>query len=232
MIWRSVIRLLDWRSRPSSRENLPVVAGVLALVTLAAFENRAVATVLPVVVRDLDGWGLFGAATGASLVALVVATAWAGGWTDRRGPRRVLLTGLAVFVVAQVVSALAPTMTLFVAGRALSGAAEALVDVALMVLVAQALPETLRAKVFAAFVIAGAGNKSGVPRANKGYPSAGILCGKSDPNYKHSVSAYEQYKRAGWDTKFWDFDGGHVLPGADLMNEVFDWMLSKKKGKK
>lgn len=140
-------RLLD-------RENLPVVAGVLALVTLAAFENRAVATVLPVVVRDLDGWGLFGAATGASLVALVVATAWAGGWTDRHGPRRVLLTGLAVFVVAQVVSALAPTMALFVAGRALSGAAEALVDVALMVLVAQALPEALRAKVFAAFAAA------------------------------------------------------------------------------
>jgi predicted esterase len=86
--------------------------------------------------------------------------------------------------------------------------------------------------VFAAFVIAGAGNKAGVPKANKGYPSAGILIGKSDPNYKHSVSAYEQYKRAGWDTKFWDFDGGHVLPGSELMNEVFDWMLSKKKGKK
>jgi predicted esterase len=87
-------------------------------------------------------------------------------------------------------------------------------------------------KVFAAFVIAGAGNKAGVPKANKGYPSAGILIGKSDPNYKHSVRAYEAYKRAGWDTKFWDFDGGHVLPGSELMNEVFDWMLSKKKGKK
>lgn len=140
-------RLLD-------RGNLPVVAGVLALVTLGAFENRAVTTVLPVVVRDLDGWGLFGAATGASLVAFVVATAWAGGWTDRRGPKQVLLTGLAVFVVAQVVSALAPTMPLFVAGRALSGAAEALVDVSLMVLVAQALPEALRAKVFATFAAA------------------------------------------------------------------------------
>ena len=86
--------------------------------------------------------------------------------------------------------------------------------------------------IFAAFVIAAAGNKSGVPKANKGYPSAGILCGKSDSNYKSSVRAYEQYKRNGWDTKFWDFDGGHVLPGPDLMNEVFDWMLSKKKGKK
>jgi predicted esterase len=86
-------------------------------------------------------------------------------------------------------------------------------------------------KVFASFVIAGAGNKQGCPRAEKGYPSAGILIGKSDPNYKPSVTAYEQYKRNGWDTKFWEFDGGHVLPGPELMNEVFDWMLSKKKGK-
>jgi MFS family permease len=140
-------RLLDPR-------NLPVVAGVLALVTLGAFENRAVTTVLPVVVRDLDGWGLFGAATGASLVTFVIATAWAGGWTDRSGPTRVLLSGLAVFVVAQAVSALAPTMAVFVAGRALSGAAEALVDVSLMVLVAQALPEALRARVFATFAAA------------------------------------------------------------------------------
>ncbi len=87
-------------------------------------------------------------------------------------------------------------------------------------------------KVFAAFVIAGAGNKQGAPKAQKGYPSAGILIGKSDPNYKHSVSAYEQYKRNGWDAKFWEFDGGHTLPGPKLMNEVFDWILSKKKGKK
>ena len=140
-------RLLD-------RRHLPVVVGIVALVTLAAFENRAVQTVLPVIVRDLDGWALFGASTGASLVTFTVATAWSGGWTDRFGPRPVLLAGLGVFAVAQLVSAVAPTMTLFVAGRALSGAAEALVDTTLLVIVAQALPESLRAKVFATFAAA------------------------------------------------------------------------------
>ena len=83
-----------------------------------------------------------------------IAMAWSGGWTDRAGPRPVLLWGMAAFVVAQVVSALAPTMSVFVAGRAASGAAEALIDTALMVLVAQALPEALRAKVFASFAAA------------------------------------------------------------------------------
>lgn len=141
------VRLLE-------RANLPVVVGVVALVTLAAFENRAVMTILPTVVRDLDGWALFGASTGASLVTFTVAMAWSGGWTDRVGPRPVLLWGLGLFVAAQVVSALAPTMAVFVAGRAVSGAAEALVDTSLMVLVAQSLPEQLRAKVFASFAAA------------------------------------------------------------------------------
>ena len=141
-------------ARLMSREHLPVVAGVVALVTLAAFENRAVMTILPTVVKDLDGWALFGASTGASLVTFTVAMAWSGGWTDRRGPRPVLLWGVGAFVVAQVVSAVAPSMGVFVAGRAASGAAEALIDTALMVLVAQALPSDLRAKVFASFAAA------------------------------------------------------------------------------
>lgn len=137
-----------------SRAHLPVVAGIVALVTLAAFENRAVMTILPTVVRDLDGWGLYGASTGASLVTFTVAMAWSGGWTDRRGPRPALLTGLAAFALAQVVSGLAPSMAVFVAGRALSGVAEALIDTSLMVLVAQALPDALRARVFASFAAA------------------------------------------------------------------------------
>lgn len=137
-----------------ARANLPVVIGVVALVTLAAFENRAVSTILPTLVRELDGWALFGASTGATLVTFTIAMAWSGGWTDRVGPRPVLLWGMAAFVVAQVVSGLAPTMAVFVAGRTASGAAEALIDTALMVLVAQALPEALRAKVFASFAAA------------------------------------------------------------------------------
>ena len=60
--------------------------------------------------------------TGAALVTLTIAMAWSGSWTDRVGPRLVLLWGVAAFVLAQVISGLAPTMTLFVAGRAVSEA--------------------------------------------------------------------------------------------------------------
>lgn len=86
--------------RPLDREHLPVVIGIIALVTLAAFENRAVMTILPTVVRELDGWALFGASTGAPLVTFAVAMAWSGTWTDRVGPRPVLHWGLGLFVLA------------------------------------------------------------------------------------------------------------------------------------
>jgi MFS family permease len=111
-------------------------------------------TVLPTVARDLDGLWLFGAASAAPLVSFVVATVVAGAWADHRGPVRPLQAGMAVFVVSQVLMALAPGMVLFTIGRFGSGIAEALMDVSLTVLLARALPEELRAKVFAAFAAA------------------------------------------------------------------------------
>ena len=140
--------------RLRARANLPVVVGIVALVTLAAFENRAFITILPTVVRELDGWALFGASTGARLVTFTVAMAWSGGWTDRPALGPCSCGGSSPSSAAQAVSALAPTMAVFVAGRAVSGAAEALIDTSLIVLVAQALPEELRAKVFASFAAA------------------------------------------------------------------------------
>ena len=147
----------DAPSRPASlrdRAHLPFAVGAVALVTLGAFENRATMTVLPTVARELDGLWLFGAASATPLVSFVVATVIAGAWADHRGPVRPLLAGMAVFIVSQVVMALAPGMVLFTTGRFGSGIAEALMDVSLTVLLARAMPEELRAKVFAAFAAA------------------------------------------------------------------------------
>ena len=144
-------------SRPPSlltRDHLPFAVGAVALVTLGAFENRATMTVLPTVARDLDGLWLFGAASAAPLVSFVLATVVAGAWADHRGPVRPLQAGMAVFVASQVLMAFSPGMALFTAGRLGSGVAEALMDVSLTVLLARALPEALRAKVFAAFAAA------------------------------------------------------------------------------
>ena len=136
------------------RAHLPFVVGAVALVTLGAFENRAVMTVLPTVAGSLDGMWLFGAASGAPLISFVIATTVAGLWSDRRGPVRVLGAGMATFLAGELTMGLAPTMPLFVVGRLLGGLAEGLLDVGLTVLVARAVPPALRPRIFAAFAAA------------------------------------------------------------------------------
>lgn len=137
-----------------SARHLPVATGIIALVTLGAFENRAVVSIMPTATRALDGLAWFGAANAASMVTFMVAVVVAGRWVDRVGSRTVLLAGLGTFAVAQVVTAAAPSMAVFVTGRGLSGVAEGLIDVSTLVFAARALPEHLRAKVFATFAAA------------------------------------------------------------------------------
>lgn len=137
-----------------SREYLPFAIGAVALVTLGAFENRATSTVLPVVARDLDGLAFFGTASAAALITYVVATAIAGVLADRHGPVRVLYAGAGLFAIGQLLSGTAPSMVIFAVGRAVSGIAEAGLDIGLTVLMARALPESLRAKVFSAYAAA------------------------------------------------------------------------------
>ncbi|MFC7486067.1 MFS transporter [Knoellia sp. CPCC 206453] len=137
-----------------SAKHLPVALGIIALVTLGAFENRATISIMPTAARALDGLAWFGPANAASMVTFMVAVVVAGRWVDRAGARAVLLTGLATFAAAQVVTASAPSMAVFIAGRGLSGIAEGLIDVSTLVFAARALPEHLRAKVFATFAAA------------------------------------------------------------------------------
>ena len=136
------------------RAHLPFAIGAVALVTLGAFENRAVLTVLPTVADHLDGLWLFGAAAAAPLISFVVATTVAGSWSDHRGPVPVLYAGMGLFVAGELLMGLAPAMVVFVAGRLVGGLAEGLLDVGLTVLVARALPARLRPKIFATFAAA------------------------------------------------------------------------------
>lgn len=134
--------------------HLPLAIAAVTLVTLGAYENRAVITVLPRIVEELDGMQWFGLASGASSLTFLVATALAGVVSDHVGPRPVLVAGVTTFVLAQAITGLAPSIAVLLAGRAASGVAEGLLDIGLLVLIADGLPSRLRAKVFALFAIA------------------------------------------------------------------------------
>jgi MFS family permease len=139
------------RPRLFRGEYLPFALGAIALVTLAALENRAVNTVLPTLVDEFHALHLFGLANVAPGASYLVALAVAGRWADRRGPRPVLQAGAASFALAQLLVGAAVAMPMVIAGRLLSGFAEGLIDIGLMVLIARALPDSLRPRMFALF---------------------------------------------------------------------------------
>lgn len=132
-----------WRGR-----HLPVTIGVFSLTFLFAFEAVAVATIMPEIAEVLDGLGLYAISFAAPTAAGIVAMTIAGQWCDRRGPRPVLNLGVAVFIVGLLIAGTAPSMAVFLAGRAIHGFGAGLMGVALYVVVAQAFEEELRARVF------------------------------------------------------------------------------------
>ncbi|MEV4221350.1 MFS transporter [Nonomuraea sp. NPDC049725] len=131
-----------------------LTAGLVAMVSLVAFEYVAVAVAMPVVAADLDGVGLYGLAFSGAMAAAVVGTVLGGRWADLRGPLAPLWTGVAGFIGGLLLAGLAPTMEALIAGRLVQGFGGALVSVALYVVVARAYPEELHPKIFSLFATA------------------------------------------------------------------------------
>src|SRR3954463_6407542 len=88
--------------------------GVIALVSLHAFEALALKTVMPPTARELDGASLYAMAFTATLASGIVSIVWSGNLADRRGPRPPLLIGLVLFAAGLVVAGLSPTMGILV----------------------------------------------------------------------------------------------------------------------
>ncbi len=128
--------------------------GMLGLVSILAFEQLAVATVMPVVAQALGGMTLYAAAFGVAMAAGIFGMALAGPWTDRAGPRPALWAGIAAFVLGVLGVGVALDMPQLVAGRALQGFGGGLMSVALYVVVAQAYPPGLHPRIFSAFAAA------------------------------------------------------------------------------
>ena len=96
----------------------PLTIGLVLAVTLVAFEALAIATVLPVVSRQLGDLRLYGWVFSAFLLSSLIGVVVAGTLADRMPLGRPMLTGLALFAVGLVIGGTAPTLAILVAGRA------------------------------------------------------------------------------------------------------------------
>ncbi len=133
------------------REHALVTTGLVALITLNAFEALAVTTIMPTVSRELGGAGLFALAFAGPLATGVVGMVAGGAWSDRRGPAAVLVVATALFAAGLTVCALTPNMPVLVVGRLLQGLGGGAVTVAIYVVVGQLYTATLQPAIFAAF---------------------------------------------------------------------------------
>ncbi|MFM1965364.1 MAG: hypothetical protein RL134_1089 [Actinomycetota bacterium] len=122
--------------------------GVVAAMTLFAFEGIAVATVMPAVAMEFDGLGVYAWAFNAYVASSLVGMVIAGTWCDRDGPRRTMWAGLAVFCLGAIAAGLAPGMAVLIAARGIQGLGGGALIVAAYVLIARAYPEDLRPKAF------------------------------------------------------------------------------------
>lgn len=125
-----------------------VVVGIFALAFFVAFESLAVATVMPAVADELGGLRLYALSFAAPIAVGIVSMTVAGPLMDRRGPGLGLRLGVAVFVSGLLVAGLAPSMTVFLAGRAVQGLGMGFVGVGLYVVIGQTFHADLRARVF------------------------------------------------------------------------------------
>lgn len=99
----------------------PLTIGLVLVVTMAAFEALAVATVLPQAEKDLGGLGLYGLIFVAYMTASLAGIVVAGREADRRGLALPMAAGLVLFATGLTIGGLAPAMAILIAARGVQG---------------------------------------------------------------------------------------------------------------
>ena len=126
-----------------------LTVGLVLTITLVAFEALAVSTILPIVSNELGGQRLYGWVFAAFLLASLLGIVVIGGLIDRGGLVRPFVAGLALFSIGLVIGGLAPSMEVLVFGRVLQGLGAGAIPPVAYVAIGRALPEQLRARMFA-----------------------------------------------------------------------------------
>jgi MFS family permease len=126
-----------------------MTAGLVLTVTLAASESLAVATILPVVSRQLGDLRLYGWVFSAFFLSSLVGTVIAGGLADRHGLVGPLVGGLVLFGIGLTIGGTAVDMPVLVFGRFLQGLGAGAVPATAYVAIGRAYPAKTRPRMFA-----------------------------------------------------------------------------------
>jgi len=101
------------------------------------------------VARDLGGLDLYGWVFSVFMLAGILGTVAAGRTADRSGPARPFLVATTLFALGLALAAVTPSMFVLVLARATQGLGAGAVEAVSYVAIGRALPERLRARMFA-----------------------------------------------------------------------------------
>jgi MFS family permease len=127
----------------------PLTVGLVLAVTFVAFEALAVATILPVVGRQLGDLRLYGWVFSAFLLASLIGIVLAGTLADRVPLGRPMLAGLALFSLGLIIGGTAQDMVVLVVGRAVQGLGAGVVPAVAYVAISRCYAEESRPRMFA-----------------------------------------------------------------------------------
>jgi MFS family permease len=127
----------------------PLTVGLVLAVTFVAFEALAVATILPVIGRQLGDLRLYGWVFSAFLLASLIGIVLAGTLADRVPLGRPMLAGLVLFSVGLIIGGTAQDMVVLVVGRAVQGLGAGVVPAVAYVAISRCYAEQSRPRMFA-----------------------------------------------------------------------------------
>lgn len=124
-----------------------LLLGQLLGITLYAYDELAVNTVMPIIAEQLNGDRFYGAAFAFYMIGAMVMVVWAGARLDRDGPRIPFATACILFSLGLLLAAAATNMEIFVVARFLQGLGGGALYAVLFSLTAHGYDTDLRAKV-------------------------------------------------------------------------------------
>jgi len=106
----------------SARNNkVLVMAGLLIGLIFTELDETVVSTAMPTIIRQLHGLALYGWVAGIYMLALTLFMPILGKLADLYGRKRIYLSCMTLFIGGSLISGLAQSMTMLLAGRAIQG---------------------------------------------------------------------------------------------------------------